>query len=110
MGFGSGSVNTVLGELRLYDGSTDTQPSPIEITSKGASISWTQPSNPPIAYWNVYSNAGTCLDFLGPAFRTSYNVSQRMFGSVNATTQFVVQPVSTNGAAAKIAAICPNRS
>ena len=76
----------------------------------GASISWTQPPKPPIAYWNVYSNAGSCLDFLGPAFTTSYDVSQRMFSTVKPTTRFVVQPVSTNGSAATIGIVCPNGS
>jgi hypothetical protein len=107
---GSGPVHSVLGELQLYDASTDTQPLPIHITATDASISWTQPTKPPIAYWNVYSNAGSCLNFLGPAFTTTYDVSARMFRAVKPTPHFVVQPVATNGQAAKIGTICTNRS
>lgn len=99
-------VNTVLGQLRLYDASKDKTPSPIHVSSSAPTISWTKPAGPPIAYWNVYARQGKCLNFLGPAFTTNYDTSQPMFGPPQPASGYVIQPVSTSGSAANIGDLC----
>jgi hypothetical protein len=99
-------VNTMLGQLRLYDSSTDQKPSPIKVSSTASTISWRKPANPPIAYWNVYARRGRCLNFLGPAFTTSYDTKQPMYGPPQPAANYVIQPVSTNGSAATVGDVC----
>jgi hypothetical protein len=98
-------VDTVLGQLRLYDATMDTRPSPIYVTSTGPDISWTPARRPAISYWNVYMQVGRCLRFLGPAFTTTYSVAQSMFAPGKRTTHFVIQPVSTSGSAAVLRSV-----
>jgi mannosyl-glycoprotein endo-beta-N-acetylglucosaminidase len=102
VGFADGNrpVRTVLGQLRLYDATRDTRPSPIYITSTGRTISWTSARRPAISYWNVYMRGRGCLRFLGPAFTTTYSVAQSMFAPGMRAKNFVIQPVSASGSAA----------
>jgi hypothetical protein len=99
-------IDTVLGQLRLYDTTMNTRPSPIYVTSRGPTISWTRARRPAISYWNVYMRAGRCLRFLGPAFTTTYSVAQPMFTPGKRTTHFVIQPVSVSGSAAVLRSAC----
>jgi hypothetical protein len=100
-------VDTILGQLRLYDITMDTRPSPIYVTSTDPTISWTQACGPAISYWNVYMRAGRRLRFLGPAFTTTYSVAQSMFAPGKRTTHFVIQPVSASGLAAVLGSAWP---
>lgn len=102
VGFAGGNrpVGTVLGQLRLYDPTRDTRPSPIYLTSTRRTISWAPVRRPAISYWNVYMRAGGCLRFLGPAFTTTYSVAQSMFAPGMRAQHFVIQPVSASGSAA----------
>jgi hypothetical protein len=102
----NGPVNTVLGQLRLYDASKDVKPAPITVSSTSSTISWAQPADPPIAYWNVYARRSDRLDFMGPAFTTSYDTSHPMYGPAQPASTYVIQPVSTNGTAAALGALC----
>jgi hypothetical protein len=69
-----GRISTVLGQLRLYDAAASLRPAPIQITSAGPVIGWTQPPSPAISYWNVYVHSLGCLRFLGPALTSTYYV------------------------------------
>jgi hypothetical protein len=99
-------VDSTLGQLRLFDSRTDTTPTPISITTASSLISWPAKSKEPASYWNVYSDTGGCLRFLGPAFTNRYDVTQPMFGSTQRPTRFVIQPVSATGAVAAIPPAC----
>jgi hypothetical protein len=99
-------VNTVLGQLRLYDASKDVKPQPIRVSSAASTISWTDPDRPSIAYWNVYARQGSCLTFMGPAFTTSYDTSLPMYGPPRPADDYVIQPVSTSGSAATVGDVC----
>jgi endo-beta-N-acetylglucosaminidase D len=102
VGFAGGNrpVRTVLGQLRLYDASRDTRPSPIYVTSTRRTISWKPARKPAVSYWNVYLRARGCLRFLGPAFTTTYSVAQSMFAPGTYARNYVIQPVSASGSAA----------
>ncbi|MFG2911426.1 hypothetical protein ACGF0D_00820 [Kitasatospora sp. NPDC048298] len=99
-------VNTVLGQLRLYDASKDVKPDPIEVSSTASTISWTGPASPSIAYWNVYARQGGCLNFLDPAFTTTYDTSLPMYSPPQPADDYVIQPVSTSGTAATFGDLC----
>jgi len=108
VGFARGHkpADTVLGQLRLYNATANTRPSPIYVTSARSTISWKSARKPAISYWNVYMRAGRRLRFLGPAFTTTYSVPQSMFAPGRRTTRFVIQPVSATGSAAVLPSPC----
>ena len=108
VGFASAGqpVDTLLGQLRLYDAARNARPSAISVTSGGRTISWPRTRNPVISYWNVYQRSGGCLRFLGPAFTTTYSVAQPMFGPRKPAGQFTVQPVSASGSEAAAGPVC----
>lgn len=100
------SVDSTLGELRIYDARTDVTPAPISITSANSVISWPSSQEVAPSYWNVYADTGGCLRFLGPAFTNHYDVTQPMFASGQATTRYVIQPVLATGSVAAIPPAC----
>jgi hypothetical protein len=106
VGFGRGSVHTVLGQLKIYDAAANTRPALIRITSLRPVINWAQPRSPAISYWNVYAQSANCARFLGPAFTTTYSIRQAMFTAPGHPGRFVIQPVSASGASTKVGPAC----
>jgi Glycosyl hydrolase family 85 len=104
---GGGPVDTLLGQIRLYDARHDTTPTPITVRSAAPVITWPRAGQRAVAYWNVYLAAPRCLRFLGPAFTNRYAVRQPMFPSGQRTGRYLIQPVSVTGSAPQTGPQCP---
>lgn len=104
---GRHAVDSLLGQIRLYDASHNTTPAPITVRSAAAVITWPTARKPAVAYWNVYLSTRRCLRFLGPAFTNRYAVTQAMFAPGQRADRYVIQPVSVTGSVAKTRPACP---
>lgn len=104
---GRDPVDTLLGQIRLYDANNDSMPTPIDVNSATPVITWPTAGEPAVTYWNVYLSTGSCLRFLGAAFTNRYAVTEAMFAPAQPADHYTIQPVSAAGSMPATGPVCP---
>jgi hypothetical protein len=86
----------VLGELRLAAAPNFPPPALQTPGLTGSLLTWAEPRDAMIWYYNVFHASGTALSFVGRPFTTAYDLSAALF-PVSSLGSYLVQPVTTAG-------------